>query len=126
MNGRVRLTDGWQEKIRKCLKVDSKFVERYEEAAPLFPQVDDSSWTTGKVNFDWSLQHRDGLTIDKVLSDGYQLKGEKKGRVAAEPHQPASTVTPDAPGAGPPPKGLLRDTVANLAKRMDPEEAANG
>jgi len=88
-----------------------------------FDGVRKSPFLMGDNDRDWKA-HLDWLTklgnFRKVLNGAY-AKGQS--RATANYHKPKE---PDDPDAGPPPVGLLRDTVANLAKRMDPEEAANG
>ena len=57
--------------IRKNIRKDAGWLEDYLKAAPMFKNVDDSGWSTGKVSFPWSLRFG---TPSKVLADGYPTK----------------------------------------------------
>jgi hypothetical protein len=63
------------DKVKKNLKKDPHWVETYCKAAPLFKDVDDSSWSSGRVGFSWSIRFE---IPESVLSGGRRMKSEKQ------------------------------------------------
>ena len=84
----ITATPGNVEAVAKNIKKDPEWVDKYEQAAPLFPKIDDSEWPQGRVSWGWSLRMNSNgqfnPVVDRVLSGTYRLKGQSLGSTLAD------------------------------------------
>lgn len=99
--------------IGKLLKSDPEWGDKYLEAAPLFPKIDDSEWSCGRVSWPWSLR---ATTVDRVISGGYKLRGSN-GSARPSPRQPPDWKPEKVEAAAPEKvKGILKGALANIGR----------
>ena len=90
---KITATPGNVEAVLKNIKKDPEWVDKYEQAAPLFPKIDDSEWPQGRVSWGWSLRMNSNgqfnPVVDRVLSGTYRLKGQSLGSARADQNRRA-------------------------------------
>lgn len=101
MGWRRKLTPGIEKKVENNLKLDPEWIDKAAKAISMVPKIDDRSWTSGKVRFEWFFQMYNPRreydpVVDKILDGAYLIKPETRKSYAEKlkeeekDHKPAS------------------------------------